>query len=80
MPSGRKPNYDKIVPPPPEALDKLFNLALRGNLKEIIKQTETLEKTDPKYMSFASKLRQLAKEFQEKKILEMLTQYKEINL
>ncbi|MEG4960350.1 MULTISPECIES: ATP-binding protein [unclassified Microcoleus] len=80
MPSGRKPNYDKIVPPPPEALDKLFNLALRGNLKEIIKQTETIEKTDPKYMSFASKLRQLAKEFQEKKILEMLTQYKEINL
>ncbi|MEG4504771.1 ATP-binding protein [Microcoleus sp. F6_B4] len=80
MPSGRKPNYDKIVPPPPEALDKLFNLALRGNLKEIIKQTETIEKTDPKYMSFASKLRQLAKEFQEKKILEMLAQYKEINL
>ncbi|MEG3987216.1 ATP-binding protein [Microcoleus sp. S28C3] len=80
MPSGRKPNYDKIVPPPPEALDKLFNLALRGNLKEIIKQTKTLEETDPKYMSFASKLRQLAKEFQEKKILEMLTQYKEINL
>ncbi|MEG4231905.1 ATP-binding protein [Microcoleus sp. Pol11C3] len=80
MPSGRKPNYDKIVPPPPEALDKLLNLALRGNLKEIIKQTEVLEETDPKYMSFASKLRQLAKEFQEKKILEMLTQYKEINL
>ncbi|MEG4442658.1 ATP-binding protein [Microcoleus sp. AT9_B5] len=78
--SGRKPHDDKIVPPPPEALDKLFNLALRGNLKEIIKQTETLEAIDPKYMSFASRLRQLAKEFQEKKILEMLTQYKEINL
>lgn len=78
--SGRKPHYDKIVAPPPEALDKLFNLALRGNLKEIIKQTETLEETDPQYMSFASKLRQLAREFQEKKILEMLTQYKEINL
>ncbi|MEG4498883.1 ATP-binding protein [Microcoleus sp. F10-C6] len=80
MPSGRKPNYDKIVLPPPEALDKLLDLALRGNLKEIIKQTENLEKTDPIYLPFASKMLHLAKDFQEKKILEMLTQYKEINL
>ncbi|MEG4807826.1 ATP-binding protein [Microcoleus sp. F8-D3] len=80
MPSGRKPNYDKIVLPPPEALDKLLDLALRGNLKEIIKQTENLEKTDPIYLPFASKMLHLAKDFQEKKILEMLAQYKEINL
>lgn len=69
-----------LLPPTPEVLDKLFGLALRGNLKEIIKQSEFLEKTDIKYLPFTSKLRQLAREFQEKKILEMLTQYKKVNL
>ncbi|MGE5658434.1 MAG: ATP-binding protein [Actinomycetota bacterium] len=69
-----------LLPPAPEVLDKLFGLALRGNLKEIIKQAESLEKTDIKYLPFTSKLRQLAKDFQEKKILEMLNQYKKINL
>lgn len=76
---GTKPTADEWIIPPPEALDQLFNFALRGNLKEIIKQTEILEATDPKYSQFALKLRQLAKEFKEKKILEMLNQYKEVN-
>lgn len=69
-----------FMPPEPETLDTLFDLALRGNLKEILKQAEYLEKTEPKYLPFTSKLRQLAKEFQEKKILEMLNQYKKVNL
>ncbi len=75
-----QPDVENFMLPPTEALDKLLDLALRGNLKEIIKQIDNLEQTDPKYRQFAFKLRQLAKEFQEKKILEMLTQYKKINL
>jgi len=75
-----KSDSEAIVPPPEEALDKLFNLALRGNLKEIIKQATYLEETDQKYLPFAAKLRQLATEFQEKKILEMLNQYNKVNL
>ncbi|HEY9863139.1 MAG TPA: ATP-binding protein [Candidatus Obscuribacterales bacterium] len=77
--SGTKSTSAPLVIPPAAALDQLFNLALRGNLKEIIKQTEILEETDPKYSPFALKLRQLAKEFKEKKILEILNQYKEVN-
>lgn len=77
--SSTKSTSAPLVLPPPETLDQLFNLALRGNLKEIIKQIEILEETDPKYSPFALKLRQLAKEFKEKKILEILNQYKEVN-
>ncbi|WRH68652.1 MAG: ATP-binding protein [Planktothrix sp. GU0601_MAG3] len=77
---GIEPTSEKLLLPPPEVLDKLFNLALRGNLKEIIKQTEILEATAPQYSQFALKLRKLAREFREKKILEMLNQYKEVNL
>ncbi|OKH36880.1 hypothetical protein NIES2119_15795 [[Phormidium ambiguum] IAM M-71] len=75
-----KSSAEAIVPPPGETLDKLFNLALRGNLKEIINQTKYLEETDQKYLPFAAKLRQMAMEFQEKKILEMLNQYNQANL
>ncbi|SKB12319.1 putative Histidine kinase [Planktothrix sp. PCC 11201] len=77
--AGITPTSDKLILPPSEVLDKLFNLALRGNLKEIIKQTEILEATAPQYSQFALKLRKLAREFKEKKILEMLNQYKEVN-
>ncbi|MDZ8049879.1 MAG: ATP-binding protein [Aulosira sp. ZfuVER01] len=71
---------EEIVPPPDEILEQLLDLALRGNLKEIIKQAEELEKNAQKYLPFALKLKQLAKEFQEKKILEMLNKYKQISL
>ena len=72
--------FEEIIPPPIEELEKLFDLDLRGNLKELLKQIDNLEKLGEEYSSFTSKLRQLAKGFQEKKIVEMLSQYRKVNL
>ncbi len=78
--SNQKSASQEWVIPPAELLDELFNLALRGNLKEITKKAEAIGELDSNYLPFASKIRQLAKEFQEKKILEMLNQYKKAQL
>ncbi|MFB2939492.1 ATP-binding protein [Aerosakkonemataceae cyanobacterium BLCC-F154] len=74
-----KTTTEEIIPPPQEQLDRLFDLALRGNLKEIAKQVEYLTELDQKYLPFVAKLSQLLKEFQEKKILQMLSQYRKVN-
>jgi predicted ATPase/signal transduction histidine kinase/CheY-like chemotaxis protein/tRNA A-37 threonylcarbamoyl transferase component Bud32 len=67
---------EKIIPPPVEAIAVLFELAMMGDLGGIQKQAENLVKIDAKYVSFASHLNQLAKNFEEAKILEFVEQYR----
>jgi len=66
----------EIIAPPADEIAVLFELAMRGDLGEIQKQAEKLTKMDVKYVSFASHLNQLVKNFDEAKILEFVEQYR----
>ncbi|MEG5017928.1 MULTISPECIES: ATP-binding protein [unclassified Microcoleus] len=65
-----------VVAPPPEEIELLFELAMRGNVKGIVKRSEHLEKLDQKFVSFAVELRQLAQGYQVKKIKEFITSHR----
>jgi hypothetical protein len=64
-----------IVPPPPEELAALYELAMMGDIRGIQQQSTRLEQLDPQFVPFAKQLRQLAKGFQEKQILEFVRKY-----
>mgnify|MGYP000108334134 FL=1 len=66
----------EIIAPPADEIAVLFEFAMRGDLGEIQKQAEKLTKMDIKYVSFANHLNQLAKNFDEAKILEFVEQYR----
>ncbi|MDX2243625.1 MAG: PAS domain S-box protein [Leptolyngbyaceae cyanobacterium bins.302] len=63
-----------VVPPAPE-LQKLRELAMKGNFIGITKQAALLEQMDVKYSPFTKKLYQLAKSFQDQEILALLQPY-----
>ncbi|MEG4319488.1 MULTISPECIES: AAA family ATPase [unclassified Microcoleus] len=67
---------EKIISPPADEIAVLFELAMMGDLGGIQKQAENLAKIDARYVSFASHLNQLAKNFEEQKILEFVEQYR----
>ncbi|MBW4493315.1 MAG: AAA family ATPase [Oscillatoria princeps RMCB-10] len=69
----------EIIAPPVEELAVLFDLAMSGDLGGIQKQVEKLQQLEAKYGPFASHLSQLAKNFEEEKILEFVEQYMEGN-
>lgn len=62
----------QLIAPPPAALAILQELAMKGNFKGIAKQAALLEQQDQKYISFARKLHQLAKTFQDQEILTLI--------
>lgn len=64
------------VPPPAEELDLLFDLAMKGRVKTLLEEIERLEQLEPKFVPFVKEIRQLAKNFQLKKIREFIQQYR----
>ncbi|OKH39481.1 hypothetical protein NIES2119_07055 [[Phormidium ambiguum] IAM M-71] len=66
----------KLFPPPAEQLEIIYELAMKGNFKGIIKQAKLLEQTDQKYQAFAKKLNQLANGFQDKEIVVLVQSFK----
>ena len=73
------PHKASLTVPPSEEIESLFHLAMRGHLKGIIKQANRLEKLDGKYTLFSEKMRQFANNFQEKALLEFISQYRQEN-
>ena len=69
--SQQQDKTDIIVPPATE-IENLYNLVMLGNFKGIIRQAALLEQKDKNYIPFAKKIQQLAKEFQDKAILELI--------
>jgi signal transduction histidine kinase/DNA-binding NarL/FixJ family response regulator len=65
---------DKLVPPPPEEIEILFELVMEGDMRGIRKRTALMEK-QPELIPFAQKLRSLAKSFKEKQIVALLEQF-----
>ncbi|HEY9804963.1 MAG TPA: hypothetical protein V6D04_00225, partial [Candidatus Obscuribacterales bacterium] len=70
-----KSSINELVAPPTADMETLYELAMKGNFKAIIKQAIALEEMDQKYRPFAQKLHQLAKEFQDEKILAFIQSY-----
>ncbi len=68
-----------LVPPPPEKLEVLYDLALRGNMRAIRKQAAEIEKMDAQYIPFAARLKQLAKAYEDGEIQTLIEQYRENN-
>ncbi|NJM69193.1 MAG: AAA family ATPase [Scytonema sp. RU_4_4] len=66
---------DSLVAPPAEELAVLLDLAMRGDLRSIAQRAAKLEELDEQWAPFATHLRQLAKGFKGKQILEFLKQY-----
>lgn len=62
-----------LVAPCDEEIEKLIELARRGDIKHILEEADRLERDDASYARFAAEIRQLASRFQVKKISEFLT-------
>lgn len=61
-----------LIPPPPERMTLLHDLARMGDLGGIKKQADELEAMDATYRPFAAKLRELAKGFESEVILALI--------
>jgi len=69
----------QLVPPSPEEIAFLFELAMDGDMRGIRKRVSLMEQKTPKLIPFARKLQNLAKGFQDKQILALIEQFKEEN-
>ncbi len=74
---GRSEEEDKapLIPPPPGELKVLYDLAMRGIMNDITAYAKRLDELDPKYYSFAEKLRKLAGGYKDAEILELIETY-----
>ena len=64
-----------LVAPPPEEMEKLYELALLGSMKKIREQAIYLRELDEQYAPLAAQLQDLAHSFQEKAIINLVEQY-----
>ncbi len=67
---------DELIAPPATEMEMLYELAMKGNFLEIVKQAVLIEQIDPKYIPFAKRLHQMAKDFQDEEILTFIQSYK----
>ncbi|MEG4530598.1 PAS domain S-box protein [Microcoleus sp. D2_18a_D3] len=67
---------DELIAPPATQMEMLYELAMKGNFLEIVKQAVLLEEIDPQYIPFAKRLHQMAKDFQDEEILTFIESYK----
>lgn len=64
-----------LVGPPPSEAAKLWELAMKGDVKRLRRQAAKLVQVDVKYKPFAEELQQLAKRYRVKQIRELLKPY-----
>jgi signal transduction histidine kinase/CheY-like chemotaxis protein len=67
----------ELIPPPPEEMAILYDLALQGNLRGIQERATRLEQLNEKYRPFASELQQLARGFEDKALIALIQRYTE---
>ncbi|MGB7060364.1 MAG: response regulator, partial [Geitlerinemataceae cyanobacterium] len=65
----------EFIPPTPEDLDRLLDLAKQGFIDRLIKEVDRIEASDDRYQPFCTNLRQLAQEFKLKQIRALLQFY-----
>jgi CheY-like chemotaxis protein len=68
-------SIEALVPPPPEEIAKLFELAQLGDIAAIREQAERLERMDEKFKPFAAELYSLVSGFQVNQLCQFLEKY-----
>ncbi len=66
---------EKLVPPPAESLEELYDLVMLGDMRELQNMALELENGDGKYVAFVQKVQTLAKGFKQKELLALFEQY-----
>jgi CheY-like chemotaxis protein len=66
---------ERIIIPSAVELKTLLELAQQGNLKRLREHTEHIAQSNPRYADFASQIIQLAKQFKDEEIEELLQQH-----
>jgi PAS domain S-box-containing protein len=66
---------NQLVPPRHE-LDILYDAAMRGSMRDVMRYADHLADVDGRYEPFAGQLRQLAKHFQTKALIGLIAQYR----
>jgi len=75
--TSKAPLENSLVTPPREEIAILLDRAMSGDLRGIVEQASHLETLDQQWVPLATRLRQLAKDFKSKQILELVKQYSE---
>ncbi|MGB3509725.1 MAG: CHASE2 domain-containing protein [Microcoleaceae cyanobacterium] len=65
----------EMIPPPMAELEILYELAMKGHIKGIVNQAKTIESLDAKYLPFGRHLLQLAHDFRDQDIINLLEKY-----
>lgn len=68
----QKPGKPEAIIFPQEELDILWDLAMKGRIKVLLEEIDSIERSDNKFAPFAQYIRQLAKGFQLKKIRDFI--------
>ncbi|MCB9098518.1 MAG: AAA family ATPase [Anaerolineales bacterium] len=66
----------EMVPPPPDEVAALLDLALQGDIKAILNRLDAIETAGEAYHPFTGRIRLLAKNFQMKQIRDFIGQYR----
>lgn len=64
-----------LVVPPQEELEKIYELTMFGNLKEVHKKVEAIAKKNPSYCAFSQTIQAYAERLEDEPILYLLNQY-----
>ncbi|NEP54585.1 MAG: hybrid sensor histidine kinase/response regulator, partial [Moorea sp. SIO3C2] len=75
MKNGTSGQTAAIIPPPPEEIEILYELAMLGSMKKIRDRAMFIEHLHEDYRPFANKLKDLADGFQEEEILTLVESY-----
>jgi CheY-like chemotaxis protein len=68
---------DALAAPPRAQLEQLYRFAREGDMRAIRQLADDIEGFDVRHLSFAQLLRQLAREYQSKALVELALQYVE---
>ena len=63
------------MPPPPEIIQRLHDLIRKGNFKGVLHQIDQLEQLHPAYIPLVRRCRQLAQDFEEQALLQLISYY-----
>ncbi|GEM_PF-821712 len=68
-------NQADLIPPPAEQMTALLDLAMMGDMDGLKKWATQISQLDERYLPFANKLQELAKNFEEETIVAFVEQY-----
>jgi signal transduction histidine kinase/DNA-binding NarL/FixJ family response regulator len=74
-PATAPPSPQKLIAPPTEEVEILYELAMLGSMKKIRERADYLAELDGKYLPFARKIQNLAQKFQEKAIVKLIEEF-----